>query len=438
MANPAGTSGAHMPEDRNEFVELYNADSTEAVDLQGWHLDDGDAVDVLTAWTDSSLLGTNPALIINYSWLNPGCYAVVLDPEYTDPAPTGGFVMPYHLGDSTLVLTVANTTIGNGLAATDPVTLCSPYGDTSTFGTPADTTDSIPCDPGDGISWERIVVLDPDTASNWMACRDTAGCTPGADNSSTTFLDLAVTGVALTDSTTTKPGEPLFAAINVANSGFRVADAWSVAVFIDRNGDAAPDVGEYDTVLAGHPLQRGQDETLTVRLTCPNVKTDLCARLVGSDDDAANDFMRLTIMPGGSDRMFDLNLSSFSPDGDGFEESLAVLYRLPEAKGTLKVMVYNLGGRQVATLFSGRPPDQRGVVCWNGLSSSGTQAPTGIYAVCIEYRNHGTTRAEELPVVLLRKQRLVGAELRKDVVAGVGPGTAGENAVMQVRAGRAA
>jgi hypothetical protein len=101
--------------------------------------------------------------------------------------------------------------------------------------------------------------------------------------------------------------------------------------------------------------------------------------------------------------MFDLNLSSFSPDGDGFEDSLAVLYRLPEAKGTLKVMVFNLGGRQVATLFSGRPPDASGVVCWNGLSSSGARAPTGIYAVCVEYRNGGTTRAEKLPVVLLRK-----------------------------------
>jgi hypothetical protein len=133
------------------------------------------------------------------------------------------------------------------------------------------------------------------------------------------------------------------------------------------------------------------------------VKTDLCARLVNPDDDATNDFMRLTIMPGGSDRMFDLNLSSFSPDGDGYEDSLAVLYHLPEAKGTLKVMVYDLGGRQVATLFTGRPPNQRGVVCWNGFSSAGAQAPTGIYAVCIEYRNHGTTRTEKLPVVLLRK-----------------------------------
>jgi len=407
MANPAGKFGAHMPEDRNEFIELYNPTNT-AIDLNEWTINDGDAPDVLTAWTDSSLLAVDSSLIIGYSWLNPGGYAVVLDPEYTDTMAVGGYVQPYHFGANALILTVGNTTLGNGLATIDPVTLISSsaygYEDTSTFGTPSDPTDSIPCDPDDGISWERIDVVGRDTISNWMASRDTAGCTPGAVNSSTTFLDLAVTGIALSDSATTKPGEPLFAAVGIANSGFRTSAAWSVRVFLDRNGNAAPDAGEYDTTLAGHSLQRGQDETLTVRITCPAVKTDLWARLTcDGDGDSTNNNRRLTITPGGSERMFDLNLSSFSPDGDGFEESLAVLYHLPEAKGTLKVMVFNLGGRQVATLFSGRPLDASGVVCWDGRNSTGDRAPFGVYAVCVEYRSSGATRTEKLPVVLLRK-----------------------------------
>jgi hypothetical protein len=113
--------------------------------------------------------------------------------------------------------------------------------------------------------------------------------------------------------------------------------------------------------------------------------------------------MRLALTPGGSDRLFDLNLSSFSPNGDGFEDSIAVLYHLPEAGGTLKVTVFDLGGRQVATLFFGRPSDASGVICWNGLSSSGARAPTGIYAVCVEYRYSGATRTEKLPAILLRK-----------------------------------
>jgi hypothetical protein len=403
MVNPKGKTGAHMPEDRNEFIELYNT-GTEAVDLLDWTVDDGDAVDELTAWTDSSLLVSDSTLVINYSWLNPGCYAVVLDPEYTDPAPTGGFVMPYHFGDSTLILTVGNTTIGNGLATTDPLTLCSPYGDISTFGTPSDTTDSLPCDPGDGISWERIDSLGPDTVSNWMACRDTAGCTPGRRNSANSYVDMAVSGLELTDSATAAPGASITVGVGVTNFGIPTVEDWLVTVFLDRNGNAREDVGENVTRFNGWPIQHGRDTLVPVSFPCPLSKTDVWAELAcPSDDDTLNNSMRLTIMPGGSERMFDLSLSSFSPDGDGFEDSLAVLYRLPEAKGTLRIIVFNLGGTPVATLFSGRPPDARGAVCWDGRNSTGARAPIGIYAVCVEYRTSGTTRTEKLPVVLLRK-----------------------------------
>jgi len=368
-----------------------------------WTIDDGDAVDHLRAWTDPSIL--NPeSLRLGTTLLNPGCYAVVLDPEYTDTAALGGYEQPYHFGRGTLILTVGNTTIGDGLTGNDPLVLGSADGDTSTFGTPADTTDSIPCDAGDGISWERIDILGADTISNWMACSDTAGCTPGAANSNTTFLDLAVTSISLADSSLAKPGEPLFAVISVTNFGFKEALTWDLSVFLDRNGNATPDAGEYDTTLAGRPRQRGQEDTLTARVTCPAAKSDLWARLTCDGDcDSTNNSMRLTITPGGSERMLHLNLSSFSPDGDGFEDSLAVLYHLPEAKGTLKVMVFDLGGRQVATLLSGKPTEASGAVCWNGLRSSGARAPTGIYAICVEYRNGGTTRSEKLPVVLLRK-----------------------------------
>jgi hypothetical protein len=401
MANPKGVTGVHMPEDRNEFVELYNPTGL-AIDLAGWTISDGDAVDVLAAWTDSSILNAE-SLRLGTTSLGPECYAVVLDPEYTDTAALGGYEQPYRFGPGTLILTVGNTTIGDGLTTNDPVVLGSADGDTSTFGTPSDTTDSLPCDASDGISWERIDVAGPDTVSNWAACRDTAGGTPGAANSSSRFLDLAITGIALSDSTTPRPGRTLSASIGIANSGFRTSPACSICVFLDRNGNAINDGGEYDTVVIGQPLSPGQDTTLQVCLVCPSVTTNLCARLLNLDDDTTNNFARLAIIPGGAERMFNLNLSSFSPDGDGFEDSLAVLYRLPEAKGTLKVMVFNLGGRQVATLFSGRPPDASGVVCWDGRRATGDRAPTGIYAICVEYRCDGTTRAEKLPVVLLRK-----------------------------------
>ena len=401
MANARGVTGTHYPEDRNEFVEIYNL-SDSAVDLLDWTISDADAVDHVCAWTDSSIRN-GESLRLGTTWLDPHCYAVVLDPEYTDTSAIGGYGQPYHFAAGTLILTIGNTTIGDGLTTNDPVVLCSAAGDTSTFGTPPDTTDSIPCDAGDGISWERIDALGPDTVSNWMACRDTAGCTPGTANSSTSYFDLALTGITLTDSTTSRPGEPLVAIVNVSNTGYTRAESWGLSVFLDRNGNTLPDAGEDQSTLSGAPLLRGQDTTLRAGLVCPSAVSDLCARLLTPDGDSTNDFVRLTVTPGGTQRLFDLSLSSFSPDSDGFEDSLAVIFRLPEPGGTLKVLVFDLGGRQVATLFSGKPPDASGVVCWSGLNSTGARAPTGIYAICVDYRHSSTTRTEKLPVVLLRK-----------------------------------
>ena len=54
MTDPKGITGVHMPEDRNEFVEVCNV-SDSAIDLLDWTIDDGDAVDHLRAWTDSSI-----------------------------------------------------------------------------------------------------------------------------------------------------------------------------------------------------------------------------------------------------------------------------------------------------------------------------------------------------------------------------------------------
>jgi hypothetical protein len=87
MADPKGITGSHYPVDRNEFVELYNA-SYSTIDLLDWTIDDGDAVDRLRARTDSSILNAE-SLRLGTTSLDPGCYTVVLDPEYTEYTGTG-------------------------------------------------------------------------------------------------------------------------------------------------------------------------------------------------------------------------------------------------------------------------------------------------------------------------------------------------------------
>lgn len=181
MSNPLGNeSGIGSPGDRNEYLEIYNS-STQSVNLGDYLLSDGDAVDRFKIWEDSNLIAQN--VVVGTLIIPPGGYAVVLDPEYTEIG-NGVNYQPYYFGDSSIVVTVTNTTLGNGLTGSDPVILIDSISlDTiSTYGSPQDTTDSIPFDPGDGISVERVNPQVPDREDNWAASPDS--CTPGYENSS--------------------------------------------------------------------------------------------------------------------------------------------------------------------------------------------------------------------------------------------------------------
>ena len=141
MANP-------VDESRGEFVEVYNAGSA-PIDLAGLYLSDGDVRDVLIAGAGTSVVA-------------PGAYAVILDPDYAS-----GYSIPAGV---TTVL-VGNSTVGNGLATTDPITL---YG---ADGVSVLATAAHPFDPGNGVSAERVDLNGPDQITNWRAspCLQSAG-----------------------------------------------------------------------------------------------------------------------------------------------------------------------------------------------------------------------------------------------------------------------
>jgi len=142
MANP-------LDERSGEFVELLNV-GDDPVDLAGWWLDDLDGRDPLQAWAPE---GTTV--------LAPGGYAVVLDPDYPDVA---------DLPVDTLLLTVDDRSLSNGLSAGDPVLLKLPDENTLVSAYEA------PFDPGDGVSAERTAP-DADTFSP-----SPCGASPGALN----------------------------------------------------------------------------------------------------------------------------------------------------------------------------------------------------------------------------------------------------------------
>jgi hypothetical protein len=139
-------------ESTGEFVEIYNA-GARPVDLDGLILTDFDDEDVLQAFDGGDTM------------LNPGEYAVVVDPEYDGV---------YGIDSGVTVVTTGDTTLGNGLTTSDKVTLYENDGSTviSTF--------SYPTDPGDGVSLELYSIEGGDAAGMWRASQCADGHSPGA------------------------------------------------------------------------------------------------------------------------------------------------------------------------------------------------------------------------------------------------------------------
>ncbi len=394
MANSAGGSGAHFPEDRNEFVELYNA-GPEAIDLFNWIIDDGDAVDRIVVWRDSLILINHPNVIINTTWLKPGGYALILDPEYTDPLAAGGYVQPYRFGDSTLILTVGNTTIGNGLANNDPIILASPYGDTTTFGTPFNPDDGFPFNAGDGISWERIDLSTPDVPANWAGCPDSAGCTPGLANAISRYFDLSIKLMAVKGDVPVKPGLVFAVELTVLNAGYGRSPDWELLAWWSR--------GDTFVRMASPGLLPDAETTIVLRPVAPAGQDELWAKVVCSGEkETLNNLYRLVISPGGAGRLLSLGFKGFSPNGDGFEDSLPIFYFLPEGGGRLTIKVFDLRGRCVRSIFDRwQAPATDGAAFWDGRGDDGRQVASGIYAVYLEYRYSGKKITARLPAVVL-------------------------------------
>lgn len=164
MANPRGSDGAAgSPEDRNEFIEIYNM-GLDSVDLYNWVITDFDGDDNLILFAE---LSEDSSCIIP-----PGGFALIMDPEYID---SGENYMPYGI-PSCVLLRPENTTIGDGLTNNDSIALINPEGDTI-------STYYYPFNAGDGYSVERISPSAGDIPENWGISSDSTGSTPGFINS---------------------------------------------------------------------------------------------------------------------------------------------------------------------------------------------------------------------------------------------------------------
>lgn len=144
-----------LNEDTGEFIELYNA-GVDTIDLAGMVLTDGAEDDVIASFGG----GTTE--------LAPGEYAVIVDSEYAGE---------YSIPADAVIMTLGNSTIGNGLSVKDEVVFYETDGESM--------VDAMiyPINPGNGLSIERVAIAGGlDTADNWLASTCGSGSSPGADN----------------------------------------------------------------------------------------------------------------------------------------------------------------------------------------------------------------------------------------------------------------
>lgn len=77
----------------------------------------------------------------------------------------------------------------------------------------------------------------------------------------------------------------------------------------------------------------------------------------------------------------------FSPDGDGFEDRLLIVYRVKASSLFLHVRIFDLLGREMVSLSSGQFVPSEGTVEWDGRSSTGRVVPIGGYVVLVQATN---------------------------------------------------
>lgn len=245
-----------LDEDCDEFFEVIFP-GPGVYDLDGCQFTDGDAVDVLQPWDCASGLPDDPDAVPG-RFLTAGGYAVILDPEYVNG------MQPYDFAPGTVVLTPANTTLGDGLSCTDPLVLYSGDGATSgfilsTWGTPVisdnpllcddDGLDGIPFDPGQGMSVHRIAPGLSDSEGNWSAGEPTPGGPPAGLQPG---IDFAVSGLEL-EPPLGVGGGLVEVRVCVSNCGTDTVPAGGLDLLVYADADLSGSPGPGETIISANP-----------------------------------------------------------------------------------------------------------------------------------------------------------------------------------------
>jgi hypothetical protein len=101
-----------------------------------------------------------------------------------------------------------------------------------------------------------------------------------------------------------------------------------------------------------------------------------------------------------------ITLSSevFSPDNDGYEDYLTIMYSLDVAGYSGTIAVYSSNGRLVRTLVNNQSLGSTGDIVWDGLDGKNRLCPAGIYVVYVELFNLEGKKIVEKHVVSINSR----------------------------------
>jgi hypothetical protein len=84
------------------------------------------------------------------------------------------------------------------------------------------------------------------------------------------------------------------------------------------------------------------------------------------------------------DESVSLQPEVFSPDGDGRDDQLGIVYNFDSPGKLLSVLIFNADGRLARTLVNNEMPGTQGIYTWDGTMDDRTPAQSGVYVVYLE------------------------------------------------------
>ena len=244
MFDPSGS------EYYDEFIEIYNASTTDSIDLISWQISDGSGIDNLIAHEKGSKLA-------------PQQFGLILDPGYFQNSTQYEGLIP----EEALIITIDNNTFGSsGLSnsKSEPIILISSTGDT--VAKYFYSIDNVP-----GYSDEKIDLLAGENPENWSNSKTLNG-TPGASNS-VRKLSSDISVELLGSPETAQPGQTITLTAAIKNIGSSPASNIEVTFFCDENFDSFLSTEEQlgSTHFITNPLLTG--ETEQIRMTIDSLKS---------------------------------------------------------------------------------------------------------------------------------------------------------------------